>query len=92
MKFAEPRPFADPEAAARKLVEIANATETAHREDQRADAVSAEGDPGRIQGWARARHRKWLAGAARERYFCTVHASRTDPVCSGVFGRSPTWR
>ena len=29
MKFAEPRPFADPEAATRKLVEIANAIETA---------------------------------------------------------------
>jgi hypothetical protein len=27
MKFVEPRPFADPEAAARKLLEIANATE-----------------------------------------------------------------
>jgi hypothetical protein len=27
MKFVEPRPFADPEAAARKLVEIANACE-----------------------------------------------------------------
>jgi hypothetical protein len=27
MKYAAPRPFADPEAAARKLLEIANATE-----------------------------------------------------------------
>jgi hypothetical protein len=27
MKFIEPRPFADPDAAARKLVEFANATE-----------------------------------------------------------------
>ena len=27
MKFVEPRPYADPEAAARKLLEIANATE-----------------------------------------------------------------
>ena len=27
MKFVEPRPFADPEAAARKLVELANAFE-----------------------------------------------------------------
>jgi hypothetical protein len=27
MKYAEPRPFADPEKAARKLLEIANATE-----------------------------------------------------------------
>jgi hypothetical protein len=27
MKFVEPRPFADPDAAARKLVEIANGIE-----------------------------------------------------------------
>jgi len=27
MKYVQPRPFADPEAAARKLMEIANATE-----------------------------------------------------------------
>jgi hypothetical protein len=27
MKFVEPRPFADPEAAARKLIEIANSVE-----------------------------------------------------------------
>jgi hypothetical protein len=27
MKYADPRPFADPEKAARKLLEIANATE-----------------------------------------------------------------
>jgi hypothetical protein len=29
MKFVAPRPFADPEAAARKLMEIANAVESA---------------------------------------------------------------
>jgi hypothetical protein len=27
MKFIEPRPFADPDAAARKLMELANAVE-----------------------------------------------------------------
>ena len=27
MKFAEPRPFSDPEAVVRKLIEIANAAE-----------------------------------------------------------------
>jgi hypothetical protein len=30
MKFVEPNPFADPQAAARKLLEIANATEADH--------------------------------------------------------------
>jgi len=29
MKFVEPRPFADPDAAARKIVEIANGIEAA---------------------------------------------------------------
>ena len=28
VKFAEPRPFADPDAAARKIIELANAFET----------------------------------------------------------------
>ena len=30
MKFVEPRPYADPETAACKLLEIANATEAVH--------------------------------------------------------------
>jgi hypothetical protein len=30
MKFVDPRPFADPEAAARKLMEIANSVEPVH--------------------------------------------------------------
>jgi hypothetical protein len=40
MKFAEPRPYADPEVAARKLVELADAFEPVqgwqdlYREDQ----------------------------------------------------------
>jgi len=29
MKFVQPRPFADPEVAARKIIEIANGVETA---------------------------------------------------------------
>jgi hypothetical protein len=30
MKFSEPRPYADPEAAARKLIEIANGIDPAY--------------------------------------------------------------
>ena len=30
MKFVDARPYADPEVAARKIVELANAVETAH--------------------------------------------------------------
>jgi hypothetical protein len=36
VKFAEPRPFSDPEAAVRKLIEIANAAEAV--QDARTDA------------------------------------------------------
>jgi len=32
MKFVDPRPFADPDAAARKLMEIANSVEPARYE------------------------------------------------------------
>jgi hypothetical protein len=50
MKFVAPRPFADPEAAARKLVELANAFEPVqdgvYREDQRTISI-------RTQGYAR---------------------------------------
>jgi len=55
-KFVEPRPYADPEVAARKLLELANAFEpiqdgpNLYREDQRALPVRAEGDAGGIQG------------------------------------------
>jgi hypothetical protein len=55
MKFAAARPYADPEAAARKLIEIANSVEAVqdgriqHRIDQRAVPVRSEGRAGRIQ-------------------------------------------
>ena len=35
MKFVEPGPFSDPDATARRLVEIANAIEPAHEQNQR---------------------------------------------------------
>jgi hypothetical protein len=69
MKFVEPRPFADPEAAARKLLELANAFERPHlyREDQLAISVRAQGHAGGVQSWDRLCDRAGLVGSARER-------------------------
>jgi hypothetical protein len=53
--LATARAYADPEAAARELIELANAVEAVqdgphpHRAAQRADAVRAQGHAGRIQ-------------------------------------------
>jgi hypothetical protein len=54
VKFTTARPYADPEAAARKLVEIANSVEAAQerpdlrRTDQRAVPVRSEGHAGGV--------------------------------------------
>jgi hypothetical protein len=54
MKFAIDRPYGDPEAAARKLIEIANSVEAVQdgriyiETDQRAPAVRAQGHGGRV--------------------------------------------
>ena len=55
MKHAATRPFADPEMAARKLLEIANATEAVqdgphlHRDDQRPVLVQGGRDTGGVR-------------------------------------------
>jgi hypothetical protein len=52
MKFVADRPFADPEAAARELLEIANSVEPVHNgrihieKIKLADAARSEGDAG----------------------------------------------
>jgi hypothetical protein len=66
MKFVADRSFADPEVAARKLMEIANAVEPVqdgriHREDQLAVPVRVQGQPGRIRRRPQARDRARLA-------------------------------
>jgi hypothetical protein len=66
MKFADDRPFADPESAARKLVEIANAAESV--QDQRISIelinepfLRAGGSPDEYRaGIARAVANGWL--------------------------------
>ncbi len=73
MKHTEERPYADPEAAARKLVELAaerrgrSGRPHLYREDQRALLVQAEGQWQRVRRRAQTRDRARLAPAARER-------------------------
>jgi hypothetical protein len=65
MKYATDRPFADPEKAARKLLEIANETEAV--QDGRIHIEKINGpflfkeESGRIRCWPQARHRARLA-------------------------------
>ena len=66
-KFAADRPYSDPERAARKLLEIANAVEASpgwpdpHREDQRAVSVRERATPAEYSaGLKLAIERRWL--------------------------------
>jgi hypothetical protein len=73
MKFATTRPYANPEAAARKLIEIANAVEAV--QDNRIHiellngpiAVRTQGDTGRIQRRPQVRDRARLRARRRQR-------------------------
>jgi hypothetical protein len=80
MKFVTERPFSDPDAAARKLAEIANAVEAVqdgrlYRTGQRRVPRSWR-HTGSIPRRARAHHFSGLAVAARERHLREVHARR----------------
>ena len=68
-KFVATRPFADPDAAARKLIEIANGVEAVqdgriYIERANAPFLAAGGSGDDF----RARHRAWLDLDARERH------------------------
>jgi hypothetical protein len=86
MKFVEPRPYADPDVAARKIVELANAFEPVQDGRIYIEKINGpflfeiERQPGRIQGWARSRHRTRLARPARKRHLCEVHRGRRGAV------------
>jgi hypothetical protein len=85
MKFVAPRRYADPEAAAKKLMEIANSVAGAgrphpYRVDQLAVPAGASRQPGRVQGRSRLRDRTRLAVAPRERHLCEVHPDRLRAV------------
>jgi hypothetical protein len=78
MKFIETRPLANPDLAARKLIEIANGIEAVQdgriyieRVNVPFLAAGGSGDDFRA-GIARG-HRAGLVLAARERHLCEVH-------------------
>jgi hypothetical protein len=82
MKFVSPSHFADPDAAARKLVEIANAAETVQDGRIYIELINGHflkegGTPNRA---ALARATTLLAVAARIRDLCEVHACRCRAV------------
>src|ERR1700692_1368963 len=86
MKYTADRPFADPEKAARKLLEIANATEAV--QDGRIYIETINGqflfkggrDTGVGRSRASARHRPGLALEARVGHVCEVHGGGRGPV------------
>jgi hypothetical protein len=83
-KHEHDRPYADPEKAARKILEIANSVEAVQDGRIHIEKINGpflfreKGTPvaGRIQG-----DRARLARAARERDLCEVHAGGCRPVC-----------
>jgi hypothetical protein len=85
MKFVTARPFADPDAAARKLVEIANAAEAVqdgriHIELINAAFLTAGGSPDEYRaGIERAISKGWLCGM---RAASTSGSPRPGPSCS----------
>ncbi len=86
MKYATARPFADPETAARKLVEIASGIEPVQDGRiyielvKRAIPVPAQRQRRGVSYRPQSRRRARLAGAARERDFRPADQSGRGPV------------
>jgi hypothetical protein len=83
MKLTADRPFADPAVAARKLLEIANATEAAQHgriyiEKINDQFLNKEGYAEGVQRRAEVRHRSWLAAEARVRTYVKFTAAGAD--------------
>ena len=84
-RFVDPRPYADPEAAARKLMDIANSVEPVQDGGIHIELINwpflqeHRGSP-RVQGRSRFRDRTRLAMAPRERHLCEVHPGRLRAV------------
>jgi len=90
MKFVAPRPFADPEAAAQKLMEIANAVEAV--QDGRIFIELINGPflfehKGRIRRGSQACDRTRLAVGARERHLRKAHPGRRRTIHIGTLER-----
>ena len=86
MKFATASPYADPEKAARKLIEIANSVEAVQDGRIYIELVNGQflyghkSSPAEYKAGLRLSHRPGLAAAARERDLPEVHASRRGAV------------
>jgi hypothetical protein len=85
MKFEEPHPFANPDAAARKVVEIANGVEAVQDGPIYMSASTSRLARRRqrrpVPRRDRTRHCTRLDMAARERHLCEVHRQRRGAVC-----------
>jgi hypothetical protein len=85
MKYIQPRPLADPDAAAQKLLEIANAVEAVQDGRIHVEKINEPflRDGGSPAEWRRAetRDRVRLAVDARERDLCEVHSDWRRAVC-----------
>ncbi|MET4721206.1 hypothetical protein ABIF63_005312 [Bradyrhizobium japonicum] len=92
MKRAEERPYADPEAAARKLVELAANVEGVQDGRiyiERINApVQAEREQHRVRRRAQARDRARLVVEARKRHLCENDAAQRRPAGSQIKGSS----
>jgi hypothetical protein len=87
MKFVTDRPFADPEAAARKLLELANIFEPIQDGRIYIEKINGpflfelKGTPAEYKAGLDRAIAKGLAGAARERNLCPAHRGRCRAVC-----------
>jgi len=85
-KFVSPSPFADPEVAARKIVEIANAVEPVQDGRIHVEKINGpflfqlKGTPAEYKAGLDLAIRQGLAGDARERHFRKVHTGRRRSV------------
>jgi hypothetical protein len=88
MKYATARPYSDPEKAARRILEIANAVEPVqgriHIEKVNESFLFRDGgSPHGIWRRHETRHRAWLAGDARVRNLRDLHIGRRRAVRLG---------
>jgi hypothetical protein len=85
-KFAEPRPYADPEAAARKLIEIANSVEPVQDGRIFIELLNGayRGTPAEYgAGLKLAIDRGWLWKHGRGTYVKMTQARALEPRCKG---------
>jgi hypothetical protein len=85
MRFVGHHPFVDPDAAVRKIAEIANGVEAVQDDGFPSSAsmnrFSRQAAAPTSSARDRTRHRARLDMAARERHLCEVHRQRYGAVC-----------